>query len=214
MPTVRPTDTATIAAAATQVNVALVVDETEAEGPGRRLAIWVQGCPFRCKGCCNPEMLDDKPATSVEVSALVARVAATGVEGVTFLGGEPFAQAAALAAVADGVQKAGGSVMVFSGYRLEELQARGSSDIDALLAHTDLLVDGRYEQSLRTTDRRWVGSKNQVMHFLTDRYSPDDPQFTAANTVELRLTSNAVTLNGWPIDGAKTGSFLRRRKPS
>lgn len=193
-------------------NVALVVDETEAEGPGKRMAIWVQGCPFRCKGCCNPEMLDDKPADIHEVAKLLERFAATDVEGISLLGGEPFAQPAPLAALAEGVQKRGGSVMVFTGYRLDELKERGSDAVDALLHHTDILVDGRYEQELRTTDRRWVGSSNQVMHFLSERYSANDPQFSAPNTVELRLQGNIVTINGWPLNGAKTGDFLRRRK--
>jgi anaerobic ribonucleoside-triphosphate reductase activating protein len=39
------------------LRVAQVVPCTEAEGPGRRFALWFQGCPLRCPGCCNPEML-------------------------------------------------------------------------------------------------------------------------------------------------------------
>ncbi|MFM7150626.1 MAG: 4Fe-4S cluster-binding domain-containing protein, partial [Gemmataceae bacterium] len=39
------------------LSIAQTVPFTEAEGPGKRFAIWFQGCPFRCPGCCNPEML-------------------------------------------------------------------------------------------------------------------------------------------------------------
>ena len=39
------------------LSIAQIVPSTEAEGPGRRFALWVQGCPLRCPGCCNPEML-------------------------------------------------------------------------------------------------------------------------------------------------------------
>ena len=39
------------------LSVAQIVPCTEAEGPGRRFALWFQGCPLRCPGCCNPEML-------------------------------------------------------------------------------------------------------------------------------------------------------------
>ena len=39
------------------LSVAQIVPHTEAEGPGVRFALWFQGCPLRCPGCCNPEML-------------------------------------------------------------------------------------------------------------------------------------------------------------
>src|SRR5205085_9942056 len=81
------------------LNVALIVPRTEAEGPGVRFAVWVQGCPLRCPGCCNPEMLDDKAATPMKASDVVAAIP-DDVEGISFLGGEPTMQAEALAAVA------------------------------------------------------------------------------------------------------------------
>ena len=67
-----------------------------------------------------------------------------------------------------------------------------------LLAATDLLVDGRYEQGAPDTRRRWIGSTNQQLHFLTSRYAPDDPRFTASNTIELRLQDGHLVVNGWP----------------
>ena len=39
------------------LSVAQIVSCTEAEGPGKRFALWFQGCPLRCPGCCNPEKL-------------------------------------------------------------------------------------------------------------------------------------------------------------
>ncbi len=144
------------------------------------------------------------PALQLRASEVAARVLAEDVEGVSFLGGEPFAQAAALAAVARAVKAAGRTVMIFSGYTLDEIRAMRSAGADALLALTDLLVDGRYEAARRTTVRRWVGSDNQVMHFLSDRYSPLDPRFHEGNHVEIRLRNGEITLNGWPVHGALT----------
>jgi anaerobic ribonucleoside-triphosphate reductase activating protein len=94
--------------------------------------------------------------------------------------------------------------MVFSGYTLDELRAMDAPGVAELLAHTDLLVDGRYEASQRTTTRRWVGSDNQVMHFLTDRYTPLDPRFHEGNHLEIRLRHGEITLNGWPALGRNT----------
>ena len=186
------------------LNVALIVPRTEAEGPGTRMAVWVQGCPLRCPGCCNPEMLAHKDATWLRADDLAARAAAAGVEGISFLGGEPTAQAKGLAAVAREVRAHGMSVMVFSGYTLAELRARGDADVDDLLLHTDLLVDGRYVEAQRTTTRRWIGSDNQVLHFLTDRYAPDDARFHEDNALEIRFANGVVTMNGFPIKGALT----------
>ena len=200
----------------TTLRVAQMVDRTEAEGPGERFALWVQGCPMRCAGCCNPEMLAFEPRSPVhEVSPedLARRALALGVEGVSLLGGEPFAQAPALARFAEIVRAGGLSVMTFSGYTLAELHAMNAPAVAALLAATDLLVDGRYEDARRTTTRRWVGSDNQVMHFLTDRYSPLDPRFHEGNHLEIRLRGGEITLNGWPVHGALTKLISRRDPP-
>lgn len=186
------------------LNVAQIVPRTEAEGPGHRYAIWVQGCPFRCPGCCNPEMLPFVPKQSMEVSEILEDVLGHEVEGVSFLGGEPISQAAAFAELAEQVRGRGLTVMVFSGYTLEELSKMKDPSVDRLLDATDLLVDGRYEDGLRTTERRWIGSTNQVMHFLSGAYRPDDPRFVEPNHLEIRLTQRALTLNGWPIYGNRT----------
>src|SRR6185436_6018922 len=110
--------------AAVTVSVAQVVPCTEAEGPGRRYALWFQGCPLRCPGCCNPEMLPFTGGTARSVADILAEIEQTrranGVEGITLLGGEPLAHAAGAAALARGVRALGLSVMVFSGYTLDE----------------------------------------------------------------------------------------------
>ncbi len=193
------------------LRVAQCIADTEAEGPGRRFALWVQGCSLRCPGCCNPEMFAAEHGTATEVEALVAQALATpGLEGVSVLGGEPFQQAEAVAAFCRGVRAGGLSVMVFSGYTLEELRAREASvpGTAPLLALIDVLVDGRYERARPEHRRRWVGSSNQRVLHLTPRYRDDDPRFGSPNTVELRLTGGTLTVNGWPAasDAARPGA--------
>jgi anaerobic ribonucleoside-triphosphate reductase activating protein len=187
------------------LSVAAVVPDTEAEGPGRRFAVWLQGCPLRCPGCCNPEMLPFTGGEARVATELAAAASAVpGLEGVTLLGGEPFAQAEAASVFAETVRAAGQSVMVFSGYTLAELRA--SPHAAALLGACDLLVDGRYDRTCPEPagGRRWIGSANQVMHRLSARYAADDPRFYTGNTVELRLSAAArtLTVNGWPAAAA------------
>ncbi|MCP3161575.1 4Fe-4S single cluster domain-containing protein [Myxococcus qinghaiensis] len=181
------------------LRVAQQVPRTEAEGPGRRFALWLQGCPLRCPGCCNPEMFAMERGSVVTVEALAARVLATpGIEGFSLLGGEPFSQPGPAADLCERLRAGGLSTMVFSGYTLAELKAQANPDVERLLASLDLLVDGRYEKDLPETRRRWIGSSNQVMHFLTPRYSPEDPTFTAPNTAEMHLVEGRLIVNGWP----------------
>jgi anaerobic ribonucleoside-triphosphate reductase activating protein len=94
----------------------------------------------------------------------------TGIEGITLVGGEPFAQAGALAHLAESVRRAGLSVMVYSGYTFAELQAGTVPHAARLLSTADLLMDGRYSQDL-PTDRPWRGSDNQRLVALSDRYA-------------------------------------------
>lgn len=180
-----------------QIKIAQIIPTTQAEGPGNRFAIWVQGCPILCKECCNPEMLSDKGGEYLPIDSLVRMIkAAKGVEGISILGGEPFAQAEACLMLCRAIE--GLSVMVFSGYTLNDLENTKDPFVYYFLKEIDLLVDGPYLADQPEKTRRWVGSSNQEMHFLTERYSSLDPQFTSANSVEIRLTGKELLINGWP----------------
>ena len=186
------------------LRIATIVDDTEAEGPGRRFALWVQGCTIRCPGCCNPEMFVADGGAAATIDELDARLARAGaIEGVSILGGEPFEQPAGVAAFARRVKQRGLTVMVYSGYTIAEL-----------LGMTDLLVDGRYDRTqpepAPPLGRRWLGSTNQTMHYLTTAYSPDDPRMRSENTVELHWKDGRLVINGWPT-GADALARIRRR---
>jgi anaerobic ribonucleoside-triphosphate reductase activating protein len=182
------------------LQVAKVIVGTEAEGPGKRAAIWLQGCPLRCPGCCNPEMLKTTGGEARSIASLTNELCQADIEGITILGGEPFAQAEGAALLAQAAQEAGLSVMVFSGFTLAALRDRKDPATDALLGCCDILVDGMYLADEPESERRWIGSKNQVMHFLTPRYSEEQPCFRSANSVEIRWRPEArqLTVSGWP----------------
>jgi anaerobic ribonucleoside-triphosphate reductase activating protein len=191
--------------------VAQIVPCTQAEGPGRRFALWFQGCPLRCPGCCNPEMLPFEGGQSMTLDDVVRQVRAAmdeGIEGVTLLGGEPLAHASAAAALAREVWRLGLTVMVFSGCTLEEARRLPDPAAGDLLAHTDILVDGPYVRELPEARRRWVGSSNQRVHFLTDRYRADDPCWDRPNTLEIRWNGTRLSVNGFP---ARAAAGLWRR---
>src|SRR6476469_5739020 len=109
-----------------KLQVAQIVPCTESEGPGRRLAQWFQGCPLRCPGCCNPEMLPFAGGVPMPLTEVVARLRAAheqhALEGITLLGGEPFAHVAGATALAAAAHALDLSVMIFTGHTLEALR--------------------------------------------------------------------------------------------
>jgi anaerobic ribonucleoside-triphosphate reductase activating protein len=180
------------------------VPVTQAEGPGARYALWLQGCSIRCPGCCNPHLFEPAAGEWIPAADLLTGMAAvrSEIEGLTLLGGEPMDQAAALPPLLRGVRELGLSVMLFTGFTLEELRARRDAAAGEVLALVDVLVDGRYESSLPDRERLWVGSTNQRFHYLTSRYSAaierpaaDEP----LRTVEVRIGPDGrLAANGWP----------------
>ncbi|GAB1363976.1 4Fe-4S single cluster domain-containing protein [Rhodobacter sp.] len=187
------------------LNVAARIPCTSVEGPGLRYALWVQGCDIGCPGCCNQELLPFLRRQLVSSDAISAEIEAAyrdhGIEGVTFLGGEPTYQAKGLAEIARRCQLLGLSVMVFTGFRLEQLRRRGMPGVQDLLDHTDLLVDGPFVETLIETRRNWVGSENQRFHYLTGRYGPSiETAATDAPAIEIRIgTDHRLQLNGSPM---------------
>jgi len=185
------------------------VERTEAEGPGLRYALWLQGCSIRCPGCCNPHLFDENGGSVVAVEALLREVAraldAPAIEGVTLLGGEPFDQPGPLGRFAEGVRGLGLSMMAFSGFAFDELRARGAVDpeVARLLRSVDVLVDGRYDAAQVEAARKWVGSRNQRFHYLSDRYTPEIERPGPAEplrVVEVRVElGGRLSANGWPV---------------
>jgi anaerobic ribonucleoside-triphosphate reductase activating protein len=172
---------------------------TEAEGPGRRAALWVQGCPIRCPGCANRGTWSFSAGEVVSVASLFERIRhQQGMEGVTFVGGEPFSQARALAHFGRLCQDLGLSIVTFTGYDYERVKTARRQDWNELLAVTDLLLAGPFIQEQRDFSRPWVGSHNQQYVFLTQRYRPVETQIQPPMAaLEIHIASEgAFRLNG------------------
>lgn len=120
------------------------------------------------------------------------------LEGVTFLGGEPFSQAAALSLLGERVKAIGLSVVTFTGYEYEKIIASGNTGWHRLLEVTDLLIDGPYLQHRHDLSRPWIGSANQQYRFLSEVYKPLQDKIAAIpNKLEIRLyPDGTLRVNG------------------
>jgi anaerobic ribonucleoside-triphosphate reductase activating protein len=182
------------------LNLAGFLARSQVNGPGTRAVVWVQGCPIRCRGCFNTESWSFSPVHLVSADDLAARILATGgIDGVTFSGGEPFAQAGPLACVGERVRNAGLSVVTYSGFTHEQLTARHDPDWDRLLATTDMLIAGPYRAEEHCTNP-YIGSSNQQVIPLTDRVRPTLPRLSeSGGIVEFTIAPGGiVTTTGFP----------------
>ncbi len=189
------------------VRVHAIERGSRANGPGPRFVVWVQGCSLGCAGCFNPAThAATGPLTTVAAVTreLAAAAQAGDALGLTLSGGEPMQQAPAALELLLAARRLGLSTLMFSGYTRTELEAQALGP--AVVAHLDVLIDGRYRAELRAgLDLR--GSTNQQVHLLTARHSADE--VAATPEAEIRIAADgSVILTG--VDPLKIRSLLRR----
>lgn len=176
-----------------KIRVYKILKNTKVEGPGIRYCIWFQGCSRHCKGCWAKETWDYAKGQEYDTQEILEDILSTkNIEGVTFLGGEPFEQIEALEELAKEVHNAGLSVLCFTGGKIEEIRKTNPE----ILNYIDILIDGAFIEEEKDFSRPWVGSKNQRYHFLTDKY--DETIISQyKNKIEINVQKNGlVFING------------------
>ena len=180
------------------LNVYKILNTTKAEGPGVRFCIWTQGCSKHCKGCFARDTWDFEGGISYNTEEIIDMISSqkNKIEGVTFLGGEPFEQAEALSNIADACKNMGLSILCFSGMTYKEILKSKNPFYKKLLSCIDLLIDGGFVEDKLDYKRPWVGSANQNYIFLTDRYNMKDV-LKCRNKIEIHFEKNGrLFLNG------------------
>lgn len=136
------------------------------EGPGRRSSVLFQFCPLKCKGCYVPHLHDAAGGVVISARRLAGLLLDQNFrrDGVTVLGGEPFAQADGLLALVRELRsKNCPHIVCYSGFTLETLNEKAVRQpaISAVLDEIDVLIDGAYVESLASSAGLWTGSSNQ-----------------------------------------------------
>ena len=147
---------------AAQLTLAGIEEESIVDGPGLRFVLFTQGCPHHCKGCQNPQTHPFEGGQIYSLEELLKRYDENPLlAGMTFSGGEPFAQAEPLSELAACIHARGGTVVTYTGYTYEALRSGHCQAWEKLLQATDLLIDGPYVEELRDLDLLFRGSSNQ-----------------------------------------------------
>lgn len=144
------------------IQLAGVVNDSITDGPGIRLTVFVQGCPHHCPGCHNPQTWDfagGQPTTTEELWQQIQQNPL--LSGVTFSGGEPMAQAAALLPLAQRIKQAGLELAIYTGYTFEQLLNLPDPAVRQLLELADTLIDGPFILAQRNLELNFRGSENQ-----------------------------------------------------
>ena len=182
------------------LNCAGFLPRSVVNGPGVRAVLWVQGCPIRCEGCFNPQFWSFSRADYIPVSSLAERILSiSGIDGVTFSGGEPFAQAHALALLGEMLHRHNLSIVTYTGYTYAQVIAGDNPSWQHLLTVTDLLIAGPYVPALSCA-KPFIGSANQEVIRLSDRIPPITVMPEEKNAeVEFTIDSEGtLTATGFP----------------
>ncbi|MEG0766026.1 MAG: anaerobic ribonucleoside-triphosphate reductase activating protein [Pseudoflavonifractor sp.] len=144
------------------MRIANTISDSIVDGPGLRFTVFTQGCTHHCLGCHNPDTHDPAGGREVSLGDLIALLGKNPLtDGLTLSGGDPFFQAADCALLAQEAQRQGKSVWTYTGYTWEQIRAAENPDWDALLAATDVLVDGPFLMAQKSYAALFRGSSNQ-----------------------------------------------------
>lgn len=131
-------------------------------GPGVRVAIFLQGCSFNCKECFNPETHDFNGGLEFNqdvVNKVLELANKDHIAGLSILGGEPMhpknIEATKMLAKAFKEKYPDKTVWVWSGFLFDNLKDKD------VLNYIDVLVDGQFVDELRDPTLHWKGSSNQ-----------------------------------------------------
>lgn len=140
------------------------------DGPGERIAFFVQGCPIVCPGCQSPGLwpLKGGKETSVGrvVYALVKAACKDNDHGnITISGGEPLAQPEPVTKLVKMLKRKGVKhIILYTGYTWEQLQVEthpANPYMGELLKYVDVIVDGPFVKELDHDHITYRGSSNQ-----------------------------------------------------
>jgi len=152
------------------LRVAQINPSSYVDGPGRRAVLYLAGCPIQCPGCQSRHLWpeDNEPGhagLAMDVDEVAARLLDTGLP-VTISGGEPLAQAAAVAEllIELRIQQPEVHIVVYTGFVVEDILdtlTQATPEIWVILQFANVLVDGPFQPEDDHDWVQWRGSRNQ-----------------------------------------------------
>ena len=147
-----------------------IIKNDFAAAPGVCVSFFTQGCPHHCEGCHNPETWNPEGGyefTNQTLSTVLDSLEANGVHrNLCIMGGEPLCpdnQFLTLMLVNEVKEKMPKTkIYIWTGYTLDELKKSSNiGRIQQILSKCEMIIDGRFVESLRDITLEMRGSSNQ-----------------------------------------------------
>lgn len=138
-------------------------------GEGTRCTLFVSGCEHACKGCynqkswsfCSGVLFDQAMEDQIILDLQDTRIKR---QGLSLSGGDPLHpnNVPTLLKLVKRVKTEclGKDIWLWTGYKLSELNELQQQ----MLPYIDVLIDGKFIQSLADPSLIWRGSSNQIIH--------------------------------------------------
>lgn len=146
-----------------------IIKNDIAAGEGVNLTFFVQGCPFHCEGCHNPQTWTfdgGKEFTNDTLIEIINGLKANGVHrNLSIMGGEPLCQENLFltSLIINHVKERlpDTKIYVWTGYTYEQLLDRHEQKLNWILNNIDYLIDGPFILAERDITLAMRGSRNQ-----------------------------------------------------
>lgn len=146
-------------------------------GSGLRVVLWLSGCDHNCENCQNPQTHNPNSGIVFDKDSereLFEEIDKNYISGLTITGGDPlyYKNLEGVIRIIDKFREKYNrsdfnckkNIWIYTGYTWEEIfsnKYKGNDLRQEIIKNCDVVVDGRYVESLRDTSLHWCGSKNQ-----------------------------------------------------
>lgn len=141
-------------------------------GEGLRVVLWVSGCSHHCHACQNAFTWDPNDGVEFDAAAkeeIFQELEKDWCSGLTLSGGDPLfcgnrSEIAKLVKEVD-EKYPHKTIWLYTGYLWEDLlkQKETDKDLECILQHIDVLLDGKFVLKFASEKAEYVGSTNQCI---------------------------------------------------
>lgn len=147
------------------MNYHKIITDDQLNGDGLRVVLFVSGCSHCCEGCHNEQTWDKnsgKQFTDKEVDTILNMLSEDYISGITLSGGDPLFKDnidtiyKLITTIRKKYNKSK-TIWLYTGYKFEDVKKLYNN----ILQEIDVLVDGKFIESLADVKYKWAGSTNQ-----------------------------------------------------